>query len=367
MSEKRGGVCFLLMVIASIAGSFAIGLAGFFYPWLYNLVPSSVISELLLLLPAVIMALLTPAGVSEMFALRRMPFKQGLLSAALIAAAFPVAVFCNSISTMFVDNTVLAMSDSILSEPFPVMVALIGVFGPLCEELCFRGYIFQNLKSGGKTAAAAVVSGILFGLIHMNLNQALYGVALGTIMAFAVAATGSLWSSIIMHVLLNSLEVAGMYLADYAKSLADTVPAIQEMMEAEQSEITAMDICIYGVIALIGVAFCVLIIRKMRSVRMEAAKEVDGEEEGFLTESLREREEDPFYGSAQEEEDNSYAHVLPDDPQHMLRGDAITEAEFPSEGSLQDEKGSTGKIFSVPLIIGAVITIGYIAVIELLL
>ncbi len=366
MSEKRGGTCFLFMVLTSIVGTLALGVAGLFYPQLLNMVPASLLSEALVILPVIIMALLTPARPAEMFALRKMPFKQVLLSAALIAAAFPVAVFCNAVSTVFVDNTVLAMSGSILSEPFPVMLALIGVFGPLCEELAFRGYIFQNLKSGGKTAAAAVVSGILFGMIHMNVNQALYGMALGTIMAFAVAATGSLWSSLIMHVLLNSIEVAGMYAADYAADLAESVPALEQIIESEQSEITLMDIGGYGVAALVGIAFCVLIIRKMRAIRLASAGESAREEEGFLTGAGPEHIYDSFYGG-ESEDDTDSSGLLPDDPQHMLRGDAITEAEFPAAENEQDEKRRRGHVLSAPLIVGVILAAVYIAVTELLL
>ena len=56
-----------------------------------------------------------------------------------------------------------------------------------------------------------LLSSLLFGLMHMNFNQAPYAFALGVAMAVLVEATGSLWSSVLMHVIFNAQSVLLMY------------------------------------------------------------------------------------------------------------------------------------------------------------
>ena len=51
---------------------------------------------------------------------------------------------------------------------------------------------------------AALMSGLLFGCFHLNINQALYAFVMGIVFAYMVEATGSLWSSVIAHFAVNT-------------------------------------------------------------------------------------------------------------------------------------------------------------------
>ena len=401
MSAKRAGSCFLFIILVSLAGSFAIGTVGMFYPQIYNLVPSNILSELMILVPTLIIALLTPASALDMFPLRRMRWSLAGLSVLLMAVSFPIVTFCNAVSLMFVDNTVLEISDDIISSPLPVMLLLVGVYAPICEELVFRGYIFQNLKKSGRLIASAVISGLLFGLIHLNFNQALYAAVMGIIFALAVDACGSLWSSVIMHMLLNSLEVIGMYAAAAASDLLESTGSLQGLLEAGEDEITPAVLAGYGAAAAVGVVLVVLILRKMRAISDASLRENSREElQGYLGGGLNGAETPDGYsmpGGLSERPDAESAfggpdgnpggddmeHARPDvfgayredtgapeyfagEPQEMLRGDAITEAEFPREESGIEEKKAR-RIISIPLVIGILIAAAYIAAAELLL
>ena len=50
-----------------------------------------------------------------------------------------------------------------------------------------------------KMAAAAVISGVFFGIYHMNLVQAVYAGILGIVFAYFLELTGNLWSSVLLH------------------------------------------------------------------------------------------------------------------------------------------------------------------------
>ena len=77
----------------------------------------------------------------------------------------------------------------------------------LCEEVLFRGYLQRQAERGWGTVASIVVVGILFGLYHLRLSQAVPLSLLGIYLGFVVWATGSLWAGVLVHLLNNGLAV----------------------------------------------------------------------------------------------------------------------------------------------------------------
>ena len=104
------------------------------------------------------------------------------------------------------------------------MLFMIGIFGPFCEEFVFRGVIYRSYRRSGdwndntryKTLrgngiSAMLLSSLLFGLMHMNFNQAVYAFAIGIFLVLLVEAAGSLWASVFCHMFFNSCQVVLMY------------------------------------------------------------------------------------------------------------------------------------------------------------
>ena len=51
----------------------------------------------------------------------------------------------------------------------------------IVEELAYRGFILGNYRYGGRLAAI-IISGIMFGVMHMNFNQMAYAMILGILL-----------------------------------------------------------------------------------------------------------------------------------------------------------------------------------------
>jgi membrane protease YdiL (CAAX protease family) len=81
------------------------------------------------------------------------------------------------------------------------------VLAPLAEEILFRGYIYGYLKKNGGRILATLVTAAIFAVSHANPPAwpALFLLALGLTLAYEI--TGSLWASIVMHMLFNSASV----------------------------------------------------------------------------------------------------------------------------------------------------------------
>ena len=105
-------------------------------------------------------------------------------------------------------------ADDLLSMPVVIILFLVGLFGPFCEEFTFRGVIYGGLRKSGYLFIAAAVSGIWFGLMHLNLNQFSYAMVLGIVLALLVEASGSIYASIIVHAVVNTWNILLLLAAD---------------------------------------------------------------------------------------------------------------------------------------------------------
>ena len=85
------------------------------------------------------------------------------------------------------------------------VVACIGA--PLAEEVVFRGYIYTAVKRMAGLPVAVILSGLLFGVVHMNLMALLPLTLLGIILALSYEYTGSLWAPIAIHFFFNAASV----------------------------------------------------------------------------------------------------------------------------------------------------------------
>lgn len=82
------------------------------------------------------------------------------------------------------------------------------VFAPVCEEMLCRGIILETLRRRWGKAVAVAVSALFFGIVHVEPATALAGVVVGTIFGMIYLRTSSLFSTIILHSINNSIALA---------------------------------------------------------------------------------------------------------------------------------------------------------------
>lgn len=82
------------------------------------------------------------------------------------------------------------------------------VIAPICEEILFRGFIFTSLRNWRGPWVSAILTGLLFGLVHGASAPAVYLLplaALGFALCLLYRASGSLYPCIAAHAINNSL------------------------------------------------------------------------------------------------------------------------------------------------------------------
>ncbi len=105
-----------------------------------------------------------------------------------------------------------------------LMFLLIGIIGPVMEELLFRGIILDGLLKRYDPWSAIMISALFFGLIHLNLIQFIFGFVFGLLLGWVYWKSRSLVPAIIIHALNNSLSfLLGFRFGEEIQYLGDLV------------------------------------------------------------------------------------------------------------------------------------------------
>ncbi|MBQ8039849.1 MAG: CPBP family intramembrane metalloprotease [Lachnospiraceae bacterium] len=193
--------------------------------------------------------------------------------------SMPLTTLINAISMLFVDNTVASLSELMSEIPFPIMLFLMAVTPAFCEEIVFRGVVYGGYRRGGNKFWAVILSGFMFGIMHMNLNQALYAFAIGILLALLFEATDSIITTMLFHFIYNSQSCCLMYLAE---AVMPGYLAEASNMAATPEELYMM-ISVYLVLAAIftPLAICILYkIAKNENRVVQLKETLPGRQEG---------------------------------------------------------------------------------------
>lgn len=170
----------------------------------------------------------------------------------------------------------LAMQTNIWNVVFLVIV------GPIFEEWLFRKQLIDHTRKYGEKTAI-LLSGLAFGLFHMNLFQFFYAFLLGVMFGYIYMRTSKLRYSTAMHMIIN---FNGGVLAPWILTRVDLDQLDKVSQAAENGNVAAMEqwasqnatglaimlvyFLLYGAVILAGF---VLLIRNFRKAEFYIAPE----------------------------------------------------------------------------------------------
>ncbi|HEV7547496.1 MAG TPA: CPBP family intramembrane glutamic endopeptidase [Reyranella sp.] len=98
----------------------------------------------------------------------------------------------------------------IAREPalFAASLFALAVLAPLVEELIFRGLLYGWLAGHWGTIVAWIVSSLAFAAAHIEWKHIVLVLPLGLWFGWLRRRTGSLWPSLVSHIVNNGLAVA---------------------------------------------------------------------------------------------------------------------------------------------------------------
>ncbi len=230
-----------------------------------NTVVSVIVTQLIVLLPAVAFLIGTKTKLGFISHKRMHPVTP-ILCLIYTALTMPLITEVNLISMLFVENRANQMAYDMLNVPGWLMILIVGILGPMNEEFICRGIYYHSYKkTAGRAAAAMFMSALIFGLMHLNFNQMSYAFVVGIMAVLLVEATGSIWSSIIMHAAINTYNVIVMLFQreTLSKSGGDTQAMLDEslaMLGVTYDEFMIVAIILYGVIAVVTTLLALLLL-----------------------------------------------------------------------------------------------------------
>jgi len=82
---------------------------------------------------------------------------------------------------------------------------MLVIIAPVAEELLFRGYLFGKLRKYAPLWISTFITSLLFAIVHFAWNVGLDVFALSIVLCLLRVITGSLWPSIMLHMLKNGV------------------------------------------------------------------------------------------------------------------------------------------------------------------
>jgi membrane protease YdiL (CAAX protease family) len=105
----------------------------------------------------------------------------------------------------------------------------IGVVPAVCEEILYRGYVMRAFERSWGIWPAIIVSGILFGMYHLQLTNLLPLATIGVLLAYITWISRSLYPAMLAHFVNNGSSVlVGTYYPDsaFAELTPESMPPL---------------------------------------------------------------------------------------------------------------------------------------------
>ncbi|GEM_PF-5845764 len=100
------------------------------------------------------------------------------------------------------------MMQALIDQPsLPVALFAVGLFGPLFEEIMYRGIIFNRMRTAFSLPVALLLHAAVFGAFHGNFLQGTYAFFTSIPIALTYVWTGSLWVPVSIHAGWNTTSV----------------------------------------------------------------------------------------------------------------------------------------------------------------
>lgn len=175
----------------------------------------------LLLLPLFLSSKLNKKSLNETlqdFNFKKSDFKIVIISILIGFIVFILTVaissFFSFILGLFGYSSAAGGTNSVATwESFILSIIIIAILPAICEEFTHRGLLISGLKTLG-VKKAIIYSSLLFGLLHLNIEQFFYATIIGAVLGVVSIFSKSIVPAMIIHFINNATNV---YL-DFARS-----------------------------------------------------------------------------------------------------------------------------------------------------
>lgn len=217
-----------------------------------GIIESLLLSQLIVLVPAVLFLFGTRTDPGRLIAHNRPKFTTTLLVVVFTFLCMPAIIAVNAFSMLFVDNEVAGLQSYMLSVPWWQILLMVGIIGPVSEEFVFRGVIYHGYKTSQRFVGSMLLSALLFGLTHLNFNQMSYAVLVGIVSVLLLEGSGSIFYSMLFHICINTTNVVQMLVQKAQGTIMsqeESMAYIERTMQMPYKQALTVSVSVYAVIA----------------------------------------------------------------------------------------------------------------------
>ena len=218
--------------------------------------------------PAIIYLIITKQSAKDVLKLNKLYLKDALLIILLAFVCQPIMTFFSLISQFFFENEIGNFVTGIVDSPYIILLLLIAVLPAITEEITIRGVVLSGYEDKNIYLAASI-TGLLFGIMHLDPQQFLYAAVLGFVLALVVRITNSIFASALIHFLINGTSIT-------LQKLLSLIPENTSVME-QATEVSLRSLetqekifmaTFYGMIALAFGIAAYFIIKKLADLNI---------------------------------------------------------------------------------------------------
>lgn len=218
--------------------------------------------------PAIIYLIITKQSAKDVLKLNKLYLKDALLIILLAFVCQPIMTFFSLISQFFFENEIGNFVTGIVDSPYIILLLLIAVLPAITEEITIRGVVLSGYEDKNIYLAASI-TGLLFGIMHLDPQQFLYAAVLGFVLTLVVRITNSIFASALIHFLINGTSIT-------LQKLLSFIPESTSVME-QATEVSLRSLAVsekifmaifYGLIALAFGIAAYFIIRKLAELNI---------------------------------------------------------------------------------------------------
>lgn len=219
---------------------------GFIFKW-FNIADIKLMlfinHTIIFIVPAIIYLIVTKQSAKKVLKLNRLYFKDAMLLILLAFICQPIMAFFSLISQFFFENEIGNFMVEIVNSPYIILLLLVAVLPAITEEITIRGVILSGYEDKN-IYLACMITGLLFGIMHLDPQQFLYATVLGFILAFVVRITNTIFAASLMHFFINGTSIT-------LQKILSLVPQASTTVE-EATEISLKSMPIMDKIFIIG-------------------------------------------------------------------------------------------------------------------
>ena len=162
-----------------------------------------------------------------------------------------------------------AMVDISTSTNLWLNLVIMVLLAPVFEEIIFRKLIVDSTVKYGE-GTAVLISGLMFGLFHGNLNQFAYAFVLGVIFAFVYVKTGTIRYTIFLHMAVNfigsvlSVWVIGLIDLDALEMASGDPEYMMEFMTTHLPQFAAYMLYMFALFGLVIAGIILFFVNKKK-------------------------------------------------------------------------------------------------------